>query len=325
MSGAGQRAPQARACVRPETRAHGDPRAEDAVGGGGDDADVSESPAPTNRLWIRLGLVGVIVLLAVGLWAVYRGSPLAREEGPAAEDPEPQLPSDTRRHVRIRGADDQIVPGTLVLPGMDPDNPLDVQWFEKQGVLVLPEGGTDYRLRVVMPGHRVQDFRAVRGGQTIRMPRGYVMKVPLRGVPEDGIPEHVRFLLRVEPRGIQLGDLEPQEIVDLMDHLGGPGSGPEHIPRGDFGYPVSREQAAAGIVVPLTGSYFVRWGLIDVKARTWHGLGDRSGRTVEVKLDGVTDGDVPQTFHLDVTLEQLQETLDKLARGVEVVTERKGR
>ncbi|MDF1699719.1 MAG: hypothetical protein P1V36_00975 [Planctomycetota bacterium] len=279
---------------------------------------MSTSPDPKRRFWIRATLVAGMLLAALGLWAVIQGSPLGRAVGPDDANEPPPLPADTKRHVRVRDPDGQVVAGAAAFVKQDPANPAEVSWHPEPGVLVLPTGGVDYPVRVIAPGFRVQDIPAVRGGQTIRLRPGYVAKVPLRGVPPDGLPGHVRFLLRVVPRTIRAQGIPPQEIVDLMGNLGGPGSGPEHIPRGEFGYPLSREQAEAGIVLPSPGTYHVHWGLIDVKASTWYSLGDRCGRPIEV-----ADTDAPQSLPLGVTLEDLQETLDELARGVEAAKDMK--
>ena len=83
------------------------------------------------------------------------------------------------------------------------------------------------------------------------------------------------------------------------------------MPRGEFGYPVSAEQAAAGIVLPAGGTYHVRWGLIDIEHETWQGLGETTGRDFTL-----AETDTPQVFPLDVTVEYLQQTLDRLAEGV---------
>lgn len=267
---------------------------------------------PKRQLWTRATLVAAILLALIGLWAVVKASPLMRDDPPAAEPDPAVLPKDTKRHVRVRGTDDEIVPGTVVDVLRDPSKPVDVSWHPDQGVLVLPEEGGEFRLRVIMPGHRLTHFQAVRGGQFIRMRPGYVVKVPLRGVPETGLPKNVRFLLRVQPEGTVIDGLSPQEVVDLMDNRGGPGSGPDHIPRGQFGYPISREQAEAGVVLPAPGTYHVRWGLVDVVHKTWRGLDDSTGRTFTVE-----DRDDAQSAPLDVTLDKLQATLDRLAESVE--------
>ena len=286
------------------------------------------APADPDRRRLRALLLGGIAVALVGLvlvllWAKGRKEEAEREREAAREAArlaEEARKAEEKRHVRVRGAEDQLVPGTIVDVGQDPENPIEVSWHPEQGVLVLPEGGGEFRVRVVMPGHRVAHYPAVRGGQIIRMRQGYVVKVPLRGVPESGLPENVRFLLRVQPRGTPIQGLSPQEIVDLMGNLGGPGSGPDHIPRGQFGYPVSREQAEAGIVLPAGGTYHVRWGVVDVKQKTWQGLDDSTGREFSV-----AEQDEEQTAPLDVTVEKLQSTLDKLAEGVEAAEEHRKR
>jgi hypothetical protein len=274
---------------------------------------MADAPDSRKRLLVRATLVAGMLLAALGLWAVVA----KRCEGPPAE--EPALPADTGRHVRVRGSDGSPAPGAAAfLMQRSSDGPQDVTWHESVGVLVLPENGKDYPVRVIAPGYRVQDLPAVRGGQIITLVPGLLAQVSLRGVPSDGLPEHVRFLLRVKPAAVDVEGLQPQEIVDLMDNRGGPGSGPEHIPRGDFGYPVSREQARAGIVLPAPGSYHVHWGLIDTKARTWVRARGQEGRKLAIKDDAAA-----QPFFLDVTLEQLQQAIDELETGVSAVRKQK--
>ena len=42
-------------------------------------------------------------------------------------------------------------------------------------------------------------------------------------------------------------------LVDLMSQTAGPNSGPRGLPRGEFGYAVSRTQATSGILLPVAG------------------------------------------------------------------------
>ncbi len=269
---------------------------------------MAEAFDPRKRLLVRATLVAGMVLAALGLWAIVA----KRCAGTPPETSKPALPADTGRHVRVRGPEGNVLPGAAAfLLQRASDGPQDVTWHESVGVLVLPESGKDYPVRVIAPGYRVQDLSAIRGGQTITLVPGLLAKVSLRGVPSDGLPEHVRFLLRVKPAGVDVKGLQPQEIVELMDNRGGPGSGPEHIPRGDFGYPISREQARAGIVLPAPGRYHVHWGLIDTKARTWVRAQGQEGRELTIR-----DDPAAQPFFLDVTLEQLQQALDELETGV---------
>ncbi|MDA1194060.1 MAG: hypothetical protein O2894_02650 [Planctomycetota bacterium] len=281
---------------------------------------MAASPEVTRRLLIRGTLVAGVLLAALGLWAAVRASPLGREAA------QPALLADTTRYVRIRGAAGEPVPGAEAFVMQREGGPAqDIAWHPDVGVLVLPEGGGTFRVRVTAPGHKVLDFPAVNGGQSITLVPGLAARVPLRGVPSDGLPEHARFLLRVTPRGVSIPGLSDAEIVELMGNLGAEGSGPEHVPRGEFGYAVSRAQALAGLLLPAPGRYHVRWGLIDVRAGTWFSLGERSGREFDVRDTAAGANTEPQSFPLDVTLDDLQATLDGLAHGVEAAKDLKSK
>ena len=270
---------------------------------------VKAAADPRQRFWIRATLVAGMVLSAVALYAVLRSSPLMD----AAD--RPALSKDTRRHVRVLGPADQPVPGAeaFVLSNTG-EAPAESSWHPEVGVLELPAPGQDFAVRLTAPGFRVQELPAVRGGQTIRMERGYVARILLRGAGEGDLPEGVRILLRLRPEATSRKDLDDQALVDLMDNLGGPGSGPQRIPRGEFGYPVSLEQARAGVLLPLPGVYHVHWGLMDVGAGTWFSLQERCGRRLEI-----ADQTEAQRFALEMTAEDIQETLAGLEAGVEVV------
>ncbi len=281
---------------------------------------MSEAPDP-QRKRIRILLIAAIVVLGGVLAAMVARCADRKQDGPAPEDG-PQLPADTSRHVRVRDAEGKVIPGADALVMKRPDAPQTTDWHPGVGVLVLPDAPGSFRVRLIAPGHRIRDFPAVEGGQTLRLDAGLVAKVSLRDVPEDGLPAYVRFLLRVKPVAITDQGIDAKTVIDLMDNRGGPGSGPQYVPREGIGYTISREQAAAGIVLPSTGRFHVHWGLIDTRPRraqdgvrkrgVWFSLGDSCGRTIDVK-----ESEAPQPFAMDVTLEDLQATRDGLAKRAE--------
>jgi len=189
--------------------------------------------------------------------------------------------------------------------------PAQARWSPDDGVLMLPRRARPHDLRVLARGFRIQGARGVGADHTIRLKRGYLLRVTVRDAPTDGLPRHLRIMLRVRPilgRGAAPGGVDARTLIDLMDNLGGPG--PKGFARGDFGYPVSLAQAQSGILLPLAGRYHVRWGLIDLRTRTWFGLDARCGRDVTI-----VEGSAPAHAGLTILPEDLQATLAGLTRS----------
>jgi len=296
---------------------------------------VNESPDPRRRYWIRAILVAGVVLAATGLLAVLKARPLRSELDGAASGSAGSrgqgTPALSRAALRVRIVDarGRPVPSAAVfLLAASNDAPADASWSPDSGTLTLtvPPGGAaaPRALRVTARGYRTQEIAGIVAHRTVVLERGLQMRILLRGVPrdqapgketpQDGIPDHIRILLRVRPAGADPDTAGASEVIGLMDNLGKPGSGPRDIPRGGFGYPVSLTQAHAGVLVPEPGIYHVHWGLIDTQADTWFSLGARCGRRIDVR-----DIAQVQTFAFAMTPADLRETLAGLARGVEHV------
>lgn len=280
-------------------------------------AEVTDAIDPRRRFWIRAALLGGIVVAGVGLLAVLKAGPF--EAGALAGGrwggATPSL-SRNAMQVQILDANGRPVPtADVFLLGASNDSPAEAVWKPESGLLTLqlPPGAepTPRALRITARGYRTQEVRDIVADRRVVLRRGLPVRIHLRDVPREGIPKHIRVLLRVKPAGADPDTAGASEVIDLMDNLGGPNSGPRDMPRGGFGYAVSLTQAHAGVLVPEPGSYHVHWGLIDTRVNTWFSLGKRCGRRIAVR-----DVAEPQAFALAMTLDDLQETLDGLSESV---------
>ena len=267
------------------------------------------APLTRSRLLIRIGLVAGILVsgsVLVTLW-------LNRPQGRPTEGP--SVPDETKKllhRVRIVDAQGKPVPAAEVFVlAADGSAPKDATWSPGDAVLTLPASDTPRSLRVTARGYRTTQVGGVVGSREVVLPRGLPVQVELRDVPTSGLPEGVRILLRLKPANAAKEPVRAQEMIDLMDSLGAPGSDLNDLDRRGIGYLASSAQARAGILLPEPGTYHVHWGLIDAQLKTWYSLGDSCGRHIEV-------GDSPQAqaFNLAVTLEDLQKTIDGLAARV---------
>ena len=279
---------------------------------------MSTSPDPQRQRWIRALLVVGMAVSVLGLGAVLWMGPLkGRGLGDLGSAP-PALARATMS-LQIVNRDGAPIPTAEVfLLAASNDAPADAEWAPQKGLLTLraPSDAepAPRSVRVTARGYRTREVRDLVRDERIVLDRGLQVRLHLADVPKTGIPKHIRVLLRVKPAGAEPSTAGAAETIQLMDNLGGPGSGPRNIPRGGFGYAVSLGQAYAGVLLPEPGAYDVHWGLIDTKADTWYSLGDACGRRIQVR-----DLAERQTFVLAMTFEDLQKTLDGLARGVERV------
>ncbi|MDJ0522844.1 MAG: hypothetical protein QNJ90_12320 [Planctomycetota bacterium] len=264
------------------------------------------TPEKRQRLLIRATLVAGMVLAGLGLVAVIQAK--GAKGGAAA-------PALARQSLRVKVVDrhGRVVKGAQVfVKTASGAAPAQARWSPKDGTLMLPRRAQPHDLRVLARGFRVRDVTGVGDDRTIAVERGYRLRVRVRDVPESGVPENVRVMLRIRPLDVDAADpdgLSAERLVDLMDNLGG--AGPKNIPRGDFGYPVSLAQARRGILLPRSGRYHVRWGLFHLRHGTWFTRGARCGRDVEIGPDA--DG---AAVELVMTLDDLQATIDGLKRGI---------
>ena len=268
------------------------------------------SPESRQRLLIRATLVAGMLLAVLGLVAVIRAK--------GKSTPEADAPALSRQGLRVKVVDrnGRVVRGAEVFvktaAGADPAQ---ARWSPTAGVLMLPRRERAHDLRVLARGYRIQDVAGVGDDRSIVLERGHRLRVSLLDVPTSGLPESVRIMLRVRPLDVDAQDpdgLSAADLVELMDNLGG--AGPQDIPRGDFGYPVSLAQARRGILLPRAGRYRVRWGLFELRHGTWFTLGERAGRDVTI---GEADGGEGMELDLALTSDDLQATLDGLQRGIE--------
>ncbi len=263
----------------------------------------------SHRLWIRIGLVlGILVLggVLVALWTTDE----QREAPPAL--------SRTQMRVQFVDGDGDPVPKAQVFVLRDPDEQLEESWAPGEATLTLGPVTRPRTVLAIARGYRMQVVRDLADSTRVTMEPGYKVHVGLRNAPKALEERHIRFLIRIRPHEdlvAKTPGMTSESLVDLMAHTAGRRSGPRGLPRGAFGYAVSRTQARKGILVPAGGRYRVHWGLMDLKAGTWFSLGDECGRAVRVDAGGeqyvldVTEG------HLDRTLEGLKSSVNRLTAG----------
>jgi hypothetical protein len=255
-------------------------------------------PSP-KRNWLRLALVGGVAVSVASLLAVLGVGPF----GSGAAPPAPLARTQVR--VEIVDADGKPVQGAMAYVMRPPgEDAAGERWSAKEAALTLPAGKAR-SLLVTARGYQMARVEGVRVSRRVVLERGLPVRVRLRNAPASLDEKSIRFLIRIRPAEELLATmrgLDAATVVDLMTHAAGPRSGPRGLPRGAFGYAVSRTQAAAGILLPAPGRYHVHWGLMNLEAGTWFSLGAACGRAVLVQtgreayeLD-VTDGDLQQTL-----------------------------
>lgn len=260
------------------------------------------------RPWIRVGL-GAGVLLATGGLLLLLG--VGRSPGSAGPPPLARPGGAVR--VQVVDVHGRLVPEArayvLRRPGEDGR---DERWSPAESTLTMAARPGGRTVLVTARGFRMQEVPAVVRDTQVTLERGLRVRFALRNAPRALEDRNIRFLLRLRPDADLVAaapGLGAAGLVDLMAHTAGPGSGPRGLPRGEFGYAVSRRQARKGILVPAPGRYRVHWGLIDLDAGTWFSLGDECGRAVLVQ-DGT------ERYVLDVTEGHLEKTLAGLKTSV---------
>lgn len=256
------------------------------------------------RIWIRIALVagvlgsaGALVALGAGLWDAPEGPPtLARAQVT----------------VQFVDGDGHPVSRAQVFVLRRPGETIEERWSGEDATLSLNGVTSPRSVLATARGYRLKEVRGVAAHRRVVMEPGYRVRLALRNAPRALEERHIRFLLRIRPHEDLVAaspGLDAAALVDLMAHTAGRGSGPRGLPRGAFGYAVSRTQAGRGILVPMPGRYRVHWGLMDLKAGTWYSLGDECGRQITVE-DGT------ERYVLDVTEGHLGKTLEGLKTSV---------
>lgn len=257
---------------------------------------------------VRAVIVAVLVLALLGLGVVLWVGPFGASEPPSL----------ARAQARVRIVDEAgrpVTTATVFALGREVGAPIAERWLPDQAVLALPEGAGSPSFLVAARGYRLQRIDDVRGDRVLTLRRGLLVRLTLRNAPRELPEPHIRFLLRIRPDADLVRatpGLDAPGLVDLMGHIAGRHSGPRGLPRGEFGFAVSRAQGNAGVRVPLPGRYHVHWGLMDLRAGTWFSLGDRCGRMILVHEE--REG---AAYAMDVAEGDLQQTLEGLSTSVQ--------
>jgi hypothetical protein len=273
-----------------------------------DDAGVDTS---SRRNRIRFALGCGVLLSATSLLAVLGVGPFA---GGASPPPAARVTDADTLRLDIVDPDGRPLPAAICYVMRRPGSaPVGERWDPEAAALFLPLGGSPHSVLVTAPGRALRRVDGLTSDRSVALEPGLGVRFALNGAPAALEHPQVRFLLRIRPTAElveEVGGLDAADLVDLMTHRGAANSGPRGLPRGEFGYAVSRTQAEAGIVVPAPGRYHVHWGLMDLSVGTWFSLGDACGRTVLVQTGR-------EHYRLDVTDGDLQKTLVGLRSSVQ--------
>jgi len=220
--------------------------------------------------------------------------------------------------VRIRDAEGKVIPGAQAFVAQAPDAPIEEAgtWDAESGTLSLPALPADAtgaaagrRVIVQARGYRTLVLDDVRGEIEGVLRPGIALRLVVAGQPVlPGLPYRLYFQLRPDPESWEgMSDDQRQVLVDLMEATTPP---PEDVlpsTRMGFGFEVSREQAEAGVLLPIPGRYTVRWGLLDTAHAMWYSRLKGTTQTVEVP-----DQDEPVVVEIEVTTEQAEATKREL-------------
>lgn len=256
---------------------------------------------------------GLLVLLAgsVGLLLMAKQNQADRgDDGWELSGGEPQGPQIQLHIVDETG---RSVPNARVWVVQDPNLPPS-QWNEATATLTLPQKAEGTEVFVQCRGFRSLDLKGVTESQEVVLSRGLVIRVIVGGRPVlPGLPYRLYFQVRPGAEAwAHLNEQEQDALVSLMDSLRAPPPDVKPSTRESFGYEVSQDQAEGGVLIPMPGTYDLRWGLLDVERQLWYSRKDGTVTTIDVK-----DQQTPQLYEVPITTEEIDATrleLDAIER-----------
>ena len=285
---------------------------------------MSPDTTSKNRRVLLWGVLGVALAAATGLLAVAVGR---GGEGPS------------RYYIRILNERGQPVPTAECRVHRSATFN---EWDRKSSVLLL-SGGQTHSVIVRAQGYRITRVRGIDRDRNIVLKRGLPVVFRARGDATLPAGERV-VLLRIQPvfqqdpeedAGIRT---EFDDIVKLLDVRTPKAEKHLHLPHEGWGFPVTLDVAAKGVLFPDPGKYVVHWGILDKKAGTWFSLGEAAvvhGSNMDEKAetesslveDGylpfeVVESREPQVVTLEINKDAMQGTRRGLRRRIELIERR---
>lgn len=176
---------------------------------------------------------------------------------------------------------------------------------------------------VIARGYRIRRLDDVQEGTPIVLKEGLRVRLQVEGdAPPVNPPLVGLFRVRPTEDTAKLARLDdnariPIELPDLMSVLFKNRPDAAQLPVEKFGFAVSEDDAASGIMLPVAGTYEVRWGMLDEGPRVWYTLDDAPKVLIDVPEDG--EGkvfDIPITrSHWARTRAGLQQRIRELKGG----------
>jgi hypothetical protein len=260
-------------------------------------------PLWSSRRFRTWSLLGALLVASVGVLLLAMSS---RQGGPR-----PPL------EIRVVGEQGKPLPGAEIRLRRGPGEGVrpGETWDPEQSLLTLPASGAPYAFAVLAPGRRLELLEGVADNRTVVLERGYVVRLRLSSaVPP--VEEPLAIVMKVTP-GADLPSEAGLDLSDLMEVRDAGQSDTPPLPRRGFGFAVSRQDGAAGILLPHAGTYAVTWGLLDKKAGTWFAL--QEGSRTEFQVADTAD---VQVFEVPVDEAAVLRTRTGLEERIRMLRER---
>lgn len=166
------------------------------------------------------------------------------------------------------------------------------RWDRNTATLRLTGEDRGATILVVARGYRIRRLVDVQKGEPIVLKIGLRVRLQVKGsAPPMNPPLVGLFRVRPTEETAKLARLDdnariPIELPDLMSVLYRNRPDAPQLPVEKFGFAVSEDDAASGIMLPLAGTYEVRWGMLDEGPRVWYTLDDAPQVLIDVPEDG---------------------------------------
>jgi hypothetical protein len=258
--------------------------------------------SPRVRLWALL-----VVLLLVSVGALLLA--LSSRKGAAAPPPPIEVRVVDEAGKPLAGAEVRLRrrPGEGARTGET--------WSPEEALLTLPRAGAPYALAAFARGRKLVLLEGILESRTIALGRGHVVRLRVSAsVPPVDPP--LQIVMKVTP-GADLPAEEGLDLADLMEIRDPQHGNTPPLPRQGFGFAVSRQDGAAGVLLPSPGGYVVTWGLLDTQAGTWFAL--QEGSRTEFRLEDAAE---PQVVEVPVTVEALERTQKGLEERIRMLRAR---
>ena len=174
-------------------------------------------------------------------------------------------------------------------------------WDGTSGVLRLPKMPSDASLLIAARGYRIMTANRLDMPRDLVLHPGIPIRLRMTGDAPPLDPPLVG-IFRVRPTeetmAFRKKDSEALHLnlSELMVVMHQSRKEALELPREQWGFAASEEDAALGLRVPYPGSYVVRWGILDERPGTWFAPEDGPEITITV-----ADLTTPQVFDVEVS------------------------